>query len=69
MNAAPAHLVPAIDHDQSEAVLPRACGPLSHAVIEALSTGCTAALPAVPADVEPLGRDLQLSLYTLYELH
>lgn len=49
--------------------LPAACGPLSEAVVGALSTGRTDGLPAVPADTEVLGRDLQLALYTLYELH
>lgn len=49
--------------------LPASSGPLSEAVVAALSTGRTDGLPAVPADTEPLGRDLQLALYTLYELH
>ena len=49
--------------------LPAACGPLSGSAIEALATGRTENLPTVPADTDPLGRDLQLALYTLYELH
>jgi hypothetical protein len=38
-------------------------------VVTALSSGRTVGLPDVPADTDPLGRDLQLALYTLYELH
>ncbi|MFS4490231.1 iron-containing redox enzyme family protein [Dietzia kunjamensis] len=49
--------------------LPVACGPLSEAVVAALSSGAVQDLPPVPADTDPLGRDLQLALYTLYELH
>ena len=49
--------------------LPAACGPLSEAVVTALTSGATRALPTVPGDVDPLGRDLQLALQTLYELH
>lgn len=65
--------------------LPTACGPLSEAVVEALAGGRAAAPshqrspqvyrpsqswpPVVPADTDPLGRDLHLALYTLYELH
>lgn len=69
MNAAPAELARATDTSATRAPLPRACGPLSEAIIEALSSGRTDALPAVSADTDPLGRDLQLALYTLYELH
>lgn len=69
MTAAPADLAPVNDATSTACPLPRACGPLSDAAIEALSTGRTDGLPAVPAEVEPLGRDLQLTLYTLYELH
>lgn len=50
-------------------VLPTPDGPLSAAVVAALSTGRTDGLPTPPADSDPLGRDLQLALYTLYELH
>ncbi|WP_194861328.1 iron-containing redox enzyme family protein, partial [Dietzia sp. SYD-A1] len=32
-------------------------------------TGRTDGLPDVSADTDPMGRDLQLALYTLYELH
>jgi len=49
--------------------LPVACGPLSDAVVAALASGRTDGLPGVPPDTDPLGRDLQLALYTLYELH
>ena len=49
--------------------LPAACGPLSEAVVTALSSGVTRALPVVPGYVDPLRRDLQLALQTLYELH
>lgn len=69
MTAAPADLAAVNDATTTAPPLPRACGPLSEAAIEALSTGRTDGLPAVPAEVEPLGRDLQLTLYTLYELH
>ncbi|MBB1021858.1 iron-containing redox enzyme family protein [Dietzia sp. E1] len=69
MTAAPADLAPVNDATTTAPPLPRACGPLSDAVIGALSTGRTGGLPAVSADIEPLGRDLQLTLYTLYELH
>ena len=69
MTAAPADLAPVNDATSTAPPLPGACGPLSDAATEALSTGRTDRLPAVPAEVEPLGRDLQLTLYTLYELH
>lgn len=69
MTAAPADLAAVNDATTTAPPLPRACGPLSEAAIKALSTGRTDGLPAVPAEVEPLGRDLQLTLYTLYELH
>ena len=69
MTAAPSDLAAVNDATTTAPPLPRACGPLSEAAIEALSTGRTDGLPAVPAEVEPLGRDLQLTLYTLYELH
>lgn len=49
--------------------LPTACGPLSDAVVTALRTGVTRGLPAVATGTEPAGRDLQLALFTLYELH
>ncbi|USX45866.1 iron-containing redox enzyme family protein [Dietzia kunjamensis] len=69
MTAAPADLAPVNDATSTAPPLPHACGPLSDAAIDALSTGRTDGLPAVPAEIEPLGRDLQLTLYTLYELH
>ncbi|MCW2777694.1 MAG: Iron-containing redox enzyme [Frankiales bacterium] len=47
--------------------LPTARGPVSEAVLEALTGGrLTTSLP-VPAD--PFGEDLQLALHLLYELH
>ena len=49
--------------------LPTACGELSDAVVAALSSGDTSALPMVSSDVDPMGRDLQLALQALYELH
>ncbi|HJC61210.1 MAG TPA: iron-containing redox enzyme family protein [Candidatus Dietzia intestinigallinarum] len=49
--------------------LPAACGELSGAVVAALTSGDTSALPRVSPDVDPMGRDLQLALQTLYELH
>ncbi|PJN01760.1 hypothetical protein CG740_18515 [Streptomyces sp. CB01201] len=51
--------------------LPTPRGPLSHAAIAALGHGPDATLPdsaAVDA-ADPYGDDLQLALYTLYELH
>ena len=65
MTAAPTEIAPTF----SAPTLPAASGPLSQAVVTALSTGRTDGLPGVPADTDPLGRDLQLTLYTLYELH
>ena len=47
--------------------LPAACGPLSGSAIEALATGRTENLPTVPADTDPLGRDLQLALETEFD--
>ncbi|WP_314036591.1 iron-containing redox enzyme family protein [Dietzia sp. CH92] len=69
MTAAPTDLAPAPAAPTTAPPLPRACGPLSEAVVEALATGRTDGLPEVPDGVEALGRDLQLTLYTLYELH
>ncbi len=52
-----------------EPALPRAQGPLSAAVCDLLA-GRTTAVPAVSlADCDPYGLDLQLALYTCYELH
>jgi len=69
MTAAPTDLAPAPAAPTTAPPLPRPCGPLSEAVVEALATGRTDGLPEVPDGVEALGRDLQLTLYTLYELH
>ena len=52
-----------------EPALPRAQGPLSAAVCDLLA-GRTTAVPAVAlADCDPYDLDLQLALYTCYELH
>jgi hypothetical protein len=56
-----------------EPTLPHAVGPLSSAVIDTLAHG-RPALHARPIDVplceaDPYGLDLQLALYTCYELH
>jgi Iron-containing redox enzyme len=56
-----------------EPTLPRAVGPLSSAIIETLQRG-RPALHSRPIDVptceaDPYGLDLQLALYTCYELH
>ena len=56
-----------------EPTLPRAIGPLSSAVIDTLQRGGPA-LHARPIDVplceaDPYGLDLQLALFTCYELH
>ena len=69
MTAAPTASAPTVGSAATAPRLPAACGPLSDAVVRALSTGRTDGLPTVPADTDPLGRDLQLALYTLYELH
>lgn len=77
MTAAPTTTVPdAVPHTAPDAAvlraaapsLPRGRGPLSAAVVAALLGG---ALPdGLPVeDAEPCGEDLQLALYTLYELH
>ncbi|MBB1030039.1 iron-containing redox enzyme family protein [Dietzia sp. SLG310A2-38A2] len=65
MTAVPTQIAPSA----SAPTLPAASGPISEAVVTALATGRTDGLPGVPADTDPLGRDLQLALYTLYELH
>lgn len=52
--------------------LPEPRGGLSRAVTRALRTGSAAALPAAAdaaAHADPYGEDLQLALYTCYELH
>ncbi|MFN3340067.1 MAG: iron-containing redox enzyme family protein, partial [Dietzia sp.] len=80
MTAAPTEIAPTAsappgsvrsEHSPSDLgpALPVGCGPLSEAVVTALATGRTDGLPDVPAGTDPLGRDLQLALYTLYELH
>jgi hypothetical protein len=56
-----------------ETALPRAVGPLSATVLDALRSG-RPALHARPIDVpvsdaDPYGLDLQLALYACYELH
>ena len=50
--------------------LPAARGPLSSAVVTALRSGSTGPLPAAGARTgDGFGEDLQLALYTCYELH
>ncbi|MFF0383589.1 iron-containing redox enzyme family protein [Streptomyces sp. NPDC004286] len=49
--------------------LPQPRGDLSAAVVSALTGGDTAPTDTPPATVDPYGEDLQLALYTLYELH
>ncbi|MBA9005579.1 iron-containing redox enzyme family protein [Thermomonospora cellulosilytica] len=50
--------------------LPEPRGPVSEAVVSALrSVPGTVDLPAGTGDADPLGEDLQLALYTAYELH
>ncbi|MFI8348463.1 iron-containing redox enzyme family protein [Streptomyces sp. NPDC085596] len=49
--------------------LPQPRGDLSASVVSALTGGDTALDHTLPATVDPYGEDLQLALYTLYELH
>ncbi|MFG3044658.1 iron-containing redox enzyme family protein [Streptomyces sp. NPDC048241] len=49
--------------------LPQPRGDLSAAVVTALSGGDTAPDSTLAPTVDPYGEDLQLALYTLYELH
>ncbi len=49
--------------------LPSPRGPLSKAVVGALSSGRTSGLPAVAPGTDPMGGDLHVALSTLYELH
>jgi hypothetical protein len=51
--------------------LPGSRGPLSEAIIAALGTGSLDPLAAGadPGQADPFGEDLQLGLYTCYELH
>jgi hypothetical protein len=49
--------------------LPEPRGEISAAVVEGLRTPAGARSWPAPAGVEPLGEDLQLALYTCYELH
>lgn len=48
---------------------PTPCGPLSEEIVGALVEGRTPRMSCVPNSTEALGRDLQLSLCALYELH
>ena len=56
-----------------EPPLPQARGPLSHIVVDLLGQraphGGLAPIPGPMADADPFGADLQLALYTSYELH
>jgi Iron-containing redox enzyme len=51
--------------------LPRPCGPLSSAVVAALSVPASSSSPLSvdTVDSDPYGADLQLALYTCYEMH
>ncbi|MGW4289684.1 iron-containing redox enzyme family protein [Streptomyces sp. NPDC004673] len=49
--------------------LPQPRGDLSTAVVSALTGKDTAPTDTPPTTVDPYGEDLQLALYTLYELH
>ncbi|MGV9789416.1 iron-containing redox enzyme family protein [Streptomyces sp. NPDC003435] len=49
--------------------LPQPRGDLSAAVVSALTGKDTTPTDTPPATVDPYGEDLQLALYTLYELH
>ncbi|WP_020105004.1 iron-containing redox enzyme family protein [Nocardia sp. 348MFTsu5.1] len=51
--------------------LPRPCGPLSSALIAALSAPASSSSPisVETVDCDPYGVDLQLALYICYELH
>ncbi|OBF12004.1 iron-containing redox enzyme family protein [Mycobacterium sp. ACS4331] len=52
--------------------LPQAVGPVTRHVIDALQTGSAGVLTAtsaLPDETDPYGLDLQLALYTCYELH
>ncbi|MGI8333778.1 iron-containing redox enzyme family protein [Actinomadura scrupuli] len=56
--------------EPAAATLPAPRGPLSAAVLAALSQSPPAKVfPPVAAAADPLGEDLQLALYTCYELH
>jgi hypothetical protein len=52
-----------------EPALPQAKGPLSSAIIDALSGRATDVTAFPVADSDPFGLDLQLALYVCYELH
>lgn len=49
--------------------LPRPRGPLSADIVELLRADPGGAVPDPPADMDPYGEDLQLTLHTCYELH
>lgn len=55
---------------QAPAALPAPRGPLSDAVVSVLrGDQAPSGLPVTPAPGDPYGDDLQLALYTCYELH
>lgn len=55
----------------TEPELPTPRGPLSHAIVAALRdpAGTGLRTPDAEVDADPFGEDLQLALYTCYELH
>ncbi|MFF4084842.1 iron-containing redox enzyme family protein [Streptomyces sp. NPDC001777] len=55
--------------NHSAPLLPRPRGVWSAAVTEALLSGCVPPAPVGAGAADPYGEDLQLALYTCYELH
>lgn len=53
----------------TQATMPTARGPLSERLIDALTHGTPIGTVREVADADPYGDDLQLALYTAYELH
>lgn len=60
-----------LSSQRSTRLLPAARGPMSEAIIAALSTDPDdgVPLPGVGTTTDPFGEDVQLALYTCYELH
>ena len=69
MSASTAEPVPFNVRGDDGPRLPEPCGPLSEAVVRALAGSDTSALPGRASDADPMGRDLHVALYALYELH
>ncbi|MDL9935262.1 iron-containing redox enzyme family protein [Gordonia sp. ABSL1-1] len=59
----------ALHTSPAAALLPPARGPLSAHVISVLREDSSAGRPPDPHGADPLGADIQLALYVLYELH